>query len=73
MLQPFDKVMVRDNDNQNWVIDFFSHYNELIIDEDEQILTPFVCIGGCWAQCIPFCSEFAPLVGTKQKPYLRKE
>ena len=45
--KPFDKVLVRDNDNQEWAASFFSHY-------DENCLSNYYCIGIHYKQCIPY-------------------
>ena len=62
-LKPFDKVLIRDNDEQFWTCDWFSFYNT------KQIY-PFSCVGHYVNQCIPYegnehllgttnnCSEF---------------
>jgi hypothetical protein len=47
-LKPFDKVLARDNDTQEWRISFFSHCNGLGFYK-------YSCINGNgYAQCIPF-------------------
>lgn len=47
-LKPFDKVLVRDNDKQEWVISFFSHCNGLE-------LYKYSCINGSgYVYCIPY-------------------
>ena len=47
-LKPFDKVLVRDNDKQEWIISFFSHCNGLECYK-------YSCINGCgYAYCIPY-------------------
>lgn len=47
-LKPFDKVLVRYDNSQRWVISFFSHYNGV---EKHK----YYCINGCrYAQCIPY-------------------
>lgn len=45
--KPFDKVLVRDDDRNEWRCDFFEGYNE----EPEY---SFSCIGSCWRYCIPY-------------------
>lgn len=56
--KPFDKVLVRDGDDNEWVCDFFSH-----IDERDL----YYCIGSWWVQCIPYeGNEY--LLGTTNKP-----
>lgn len=44
-LKPFDKVLVRDEDDDEWVCDIFSH-----IDEDNL----YYCVGTRWQQCIHY-------------------
>ena len=47
-LKPFDKVLVRDNNEQKWVISFFSNCNGLETCK-------YSCINGSgYAQCIPY-------------------
>ena len=47
-LNPFDKVLVRDKDIQEWCISFFDHYNGLETYK-------YSCINGSgYAQCIPY-------------------
>jgi len=53
--QPFDKVLVRDDDHCTWVADFFSHNDE----------HGYLTSGGLhWCQCVPYNSETAHLLGT---------
>lgn len=53
--KPFDKVLVRNEDNEPWNIQFFGYYDMIAKDE-----APYVCLGNsmCIAdtfkQCIPF-------------------
>lgn len=53
-LKPFDKILVRDKNNMNWVASFFSSIEE----------SGLACINGFWKQCIPYNYETAHLVGT---------
>lgn len=46
-LKEFDKVLVRDNDGQKWIIDFFG-----FMDKDKGC--PFVLVGHYISQCIPY-------------------
>lgn len=59
--KPFDKVLVRDNDNQEWAASFFSHY-------DENCLSNYYCIGIHYKQCIPYEGN-EHLLGTTD-PYM---
>lgn len=45
--KPFDKVLVRDDDGQEWKINFFSHY-------DEKVCYKYHCLKSCYEQCIPY-------------------
>lgn len=48
-LSPFDKVLVRDDNDENWAINWYGYYNK-----EDNI---FRCIGNCdigWEQCIPY-------------------
>lgn len=55
-LKPFDKVLTRDEDTDEWSCNIFSHINEC---------GDFICITGeTWGQCIPFEGN-EDLVGTK--------
>lgn len=47
-LHLFDKVLVRDNDDEIWKCDLFSH-----IDKNEKY-NKYICIRSCWEQCIPY-------------------
>lgn len=55
-LNPFDKVLVRDNDTYKWKPTLFGY-----IDVDSQY--PFVCIDDSYKQCIPY-KENKHLVGS---------
>lgn len=55
-LKPFDKVLVRDNDEQMWTTDIFSFYNE-------KHVYPFMCVGHYTNQCIPY-EQNKHLLGT---------
>lgn len=54
--KPFDKVLVRHND-QYWSCDLFSYYCDNL----------FVCIGCSWEQCIPYKGN-EHLLGTTNNP-----
>ena len=58
ILQPFDKVLVRDNDC-HWIADLFSHI-------DNGINGGIYCSCFRWRQCIPYNEETKHLVGTKE-------
>lgn len=46
-LKPFDQVLVRDYDSDDWIASLFSHYNP-------NTNYPYNCVGGRWTQCIPY-------------------
>lgn len=54
--QPFDKVLVRGKNGQNWRAVFFSHI--------DNIFNMVVCGAGYWKQCIPYNDETKNLCGT---------
>jgi len=45
--KPFDRVFVRDSDDETWAIDFFESFSE-------DAPFSFQCLGSCWKQCIPY-------------------
>ena len=57
--KPFDKVLVRDDDDTTWRCDFFSH-----LGDKEGV---FNCIFSLWKQCIPYEGN-EHLLGTTNKP-----
>lgn len=52
--KPFDNVLVRNFDYNEWSADIFSH-----IDGDM-----YECVGGIWNFCIPYNEQTAHLLGT---------
>ena len=56
-LHPFDRVLVRDQDSQNWRADHFSHIDNYF---------PGIVCGCTWRQCIPYNDETKHLVGTTE-------
>ena len=57
-LKPFDKVLVRDKNRQEWCISLFSHCNGLEVYKHS-------CINGSgYAQCIPYNEDTKHLLGT---------
>lgn len=57
--KPFDKVLVRDDDDTTWRCDFFSHLG------DKKGV--FICLTTWWKQCIPYEGN-EHLLGTTNKP-----
>lgn len=58
--KPFDKVLVRDLENEEWKADFFSRYYT-------DNLCKYECITGAYAACIPYAGN-EHLLGTNNKP-----
>ena len=57
-LKPFQRVLVRDFDHNEWHINFFERkYGDY-----------FLCFSGNWKQCIPYNDETAHLLGTTDSP-----
>lgn len=59
-LQPFDKVLVRDFLNEDWMADFFER-----IDEND-VHYNAICVTSHWIQCIPYNEETKHLLGTRE-------
>ena len=55
-LQPFDKVLVRGQNGQNWIATFFSHI--------DNIFNMVVCGAQYWKYCIPYNDKTKHLRGT---------
>lgn len=58
-LNPFDKVLVSDDDDDVWNCSIFSY-----ICED---CYPYACINTRWRRCIPYNDETKHLVGTTER------
>lgn len=56
--KPFDKVLVRDIDEQEWRCNLFSHISEGGY---------YVCVSSRWSQCIPYEGN-EHLLGTTNRP-----
>lgn len=59
-LNPFDRVLVRDEVDSNWRCDLFSYIAKCMY-------YPYRCIGGSYIYCIPYNDETKHLVGTKEE------
>lgn len=65
--KPFDQVLVRDNDEDTWVI---NHYGYLHTIDGREL---HICaIGSGFLQCIPYNEETKHLLGTN-KPYTKPQ
>ena len=54
---PFDRVLVRDNNDETWSCNFFSHIREVVVYK-------FTTITSSYKQCIPYNDDTKHLVGT---------
>lgn len=61
MLKAFDKVIVKNIQNNIWHIQYFSHINE------KSTTYPFFCLHDSYAYCIPYNDDTKHLVGTKEE------
>ena len=59
-LQPFDKVIVRDEGTSTWKVDFFSN------NRGSEAF-PFRCVGNVCKYCILYNDDTKHLVGTKEE------
>ena len=59
-LKPFDKVLVRDGDADNWYCNFYSHCRNNVSHFN------YACVSSAFHQCIPYNDETKHLVGTNK-------
>ena len=59
-LHPFDRVLVRDFLNEDWMADFFER-----IDEND-VHYNVTCVTSHWEQCIPYNEETKHLLGMRE-------
>lgn len=59
-LRPFDKVLIRNREDDKWHCNIFCHINE-------ELLFKFFCIVDNWIYCIPYNEETEHLVGTTEE------
>ena len=59
-LQPFDKVLVRDNQSDFWRCSFYSHRRK----KEERIRYRYATTANSYAFCIPYNDDTKHLVGT---------
>lgn len=59
-LQPFDRVLVRDEHHKRWSCSFFSH----IVDS---FYYPYIAIDSSYKFCIPYNDDTKHLVGTTEE------
>lgn len=59
--KPFDRVLVKNEANEKWSVNIFSHYYE----EDDEY--PYVCLSGRYNYCIPYeGNEYLLVLENKQ-------
>lgn len=63
LFKPFDKVLVRDKEDEQWRAGIFSH----ITTEDGNVF-PFITTSSCFKMCIPYEGN-EDLVGTNKSPF----
>lgn len=61
-LKPFDRVLVRDSNNNEWAIELFESVN----NQGYLNKYPFACMASAYKQCIPFNEETQHLLGTDE-------
>lgn len=59
--EPFQKVLVRDDEDGTWKAGYFSNYDE----DDNQL--PYICVGSLYKLCIPYEGN-EHLLGTNNNP-----
>ena len=58
-LQPFDKILVRDEEHQQWKCNFFSHIHK-------DVSYPYVATNLGYVYCIPYNDDTKHLIGTTE-------
>lgn len=66
---PFEKIMVRDEDNEEWRIDFFDCETTLKNDGEEGTFITMTCNSPC-KQCIPY-NEITKCLKDTKDPYTK--
>jgi len=66
---PFEKIMVRDEDNEEWHIDFFDHEATLKHDGEEGTFITMT-FNSPYKQCIPY-NEITKCLKDTKKPYTK--
>lgn len=59
-LQPFDKILARDNVNSNWECAIFSHI------DNSDLFYPIETVGTSYNWCIPYNDKTKHLIGTTE-------
>ena len=66
---PFEKVMVRDEDDEEWGIDFFDSESTLEHDSEEGTFITITCVNS-FKQCIPY-NEITKYLKNTTDPYTK--
>ena len=61
--RPFDKVLVRCGNDEEWMIEFYCKYDTLVHTSPHRNY-PFMGIGDSYSQCIPYNDDTKHLLGT---------
>ena len=59
-LNAFDRILVRDNNDETWSCNFFSHIREVVVYK-------FATITSSYKQCIPYNDDTKHLLGTTEE------
>ena len=61
--KPFDRVLVRCSNDEEWMIEFYCKYDTLVHTSPHRDY-PFMGIGDSYSQCIPYNDDTMHLLGT---------
>ena len=59
--QPFDKILARNSDRENWTIEYYSYGKEVSFGNGDKYIQGLVY---CWKYVIPYNDETKHLLGT---------
>lgn len=65
--KPFDKVLVRCSNDEEWMIEFYCKYDTLVHTSPHRDYS-FMGIGDSYSQCIPYNDDTKHLLGTTDMP-----
>lgn len=66
-LQPFDRVLVRDNKEDEGYMDVWKNDIFFMLDDKKLTDFPFKTISDMYAYCVPYNEETKHLLGTNQE------
>ena len=61
--QPFDKILARNSDRENWTIEYYSYGKEVSFGNGDKYIQGLVY---CWKYVIPYNDETKHLLGTRE-------